>query len=59
MGEEKVVNVQVLLDLLIRNVLIALDHIHLTSVEQWVENAMGATKSDIISSVPKQQGKGG
>ena len=48
MEEEKAVNVQVLLDQLMRNVLIALDHIHQTSVEQLVENVMGATKSDII-----------
>ena len=39
---------QVLMDLLIKSVQIALDHIHQTSVEQLVENVMGATKSDII-----------
>ena len=38
---------QVLMDLLIKSALIALDHIHQTSVEQLVENVMDATKSDI------------
>ena len=47
MEEEKAVNVQVLLDQLIRNVLIALDHTRQTSAEQLVENAMGATNWDI------------
>ena len=48
MDEQKVSNGQVLMDLLIKSVQIALDHIHQTSVEQLVENVMGATKSDII-----------
>ena len=48
MDEQKVSNGQVLMDLLIKSAQIALDHIHQTSVEQLVENVMGATKSDII-----------
>ena len=48
MDEQKVSNGQVRMDLLIKSVQIALDHIHQTSVEQLVENVMGATKSDII-----------
>ena len=47
MDEQKVSNGQVLMDLLIKSVQIALDHIHQTSVEQLVENVMDATKSDI------------
>ena len=39
---------QVLMELLIKSVQIALDHIRQTSAEQLVENAMGATKLDII-----------
>ena len=48
LDEQKVSNGQVLMDLLIKSAQIALDHIHQTSVEQLVENVMGATKSDII-----------
>ena len=48
MEDEKAVNVQVLLDQLIRNVLIALDRTRQTSAEQLVENAMGATNWVII-----------
>ena len=46
--EQKVSSGHALMDIPIKSVKIALDHIHQTSVEQLVENVMGASKSDII-----------
>ena len=48
MDKQKVLSGQQLMDLLIRSVLITLDHIHQTSVEPLVENVMGAINWDII-----------
>ena len=46
--DQKVSSGQVLMDLLIKSVQTALYHIHQTSVDQLVENVMGAAKSDFI-----------